>query len=113
MTDNKTEQTHLTSRRLAMLVYLLQLLTVLFGITTIMGVLFNHAQWKAVQGTIAESHFRWQIITFWLTAAVFTSGLVLKGNPGQYLMISAVVWLYYRAAKGLVALKNNQPAPRY
>ena len=98
---------------LALLVYLLQLLTLLFGITTIIGVLVNHTKLGTVRGSSAESHFRWQILTFWIALAVFTTGLVLDGTAGSYLLISAIIWLYYRAVKGLLYLRKKQQAPTW
>ncbi|HBR97475.1 MAG TPA: hypothetical protein DD979_08855 [Gammaproteobacteria bacterium] len=101
------------ANNLALLVYLLQLLSVLFGVTLVMAIIINHSRARAVEGCLAASHFRWQIITFWVGAAVFGVGLLLGLSLGIYPMLSAVVWLYYRAIKGWLYLRKNRPAPAY
>src|SRR5579863_9913589 len=36
-----------------------------FGLPSIIAVIMNYARRSAVRGTWLESHFRWQIRTFW------------------------------------------------
>src|SRR5688572_19825192 len=36
-----------------------------FGLPSIIAVIMNYARQSAVRGTFLESHFRWQIRTFW------------------------------------------------
>src|SRR4051812_37303963 len=37
----------------------------IFGLPSIVAVIMNYARASAVRGTFLESHFRWQIRTFW------------------------------------------------
>ena len=113
MAGSETPSSARQTDKLALLVYLLQLLTVLFGITTVIAILVNHIRLDSVRGSPAESHFRWQILTFWVALAVFITGLLLGGTAGTYLAISAVIWLYYRALKGLWYLRRLQQAPTW
>jgi len=46
--------------QLGLLVYLLQLLHILFGVTAVIGMLVNHTLQHRVVGTYIESHFNWQ-----------------------------------------------------
>ena len=62
----------LTAQNLTQLVYLLQALGFLIGITWLVAVVINYVKLDDVRGTWMESHFRWQIRTFWF-------GLLLGG----------------------------------
>ncbi|MEW8206622.1 MAG: hypothetical protein AB2746_10910, partial [Candidatus Thiodiazotropha taylori] len=46
-------------------VYALQAASFLFVITLLIGVIVNYVKRDDVRGTWLESHFRWQIRTFW------------------------------------------------
>ncbi|MCB1755367.1 MAG: hypothetical protein KDJ38_07585 [Gammaproteobacteria bacterium] len=109
MAPDPQQQQH----NLALLVYLLQLLSILFGITAIIGILINHVKFGELKDSLAGTHFRWQIVTFWLGLAVAAAGWLTGGLLGRYLFITAVVWLYYRAIRGLYCLFKRRPAPLY
>ena len=53
-----------------------------FGLPSIIAVLMNYARRDAVRGTWLESHFVWQVRTFWtavvLGAALFIIALILS-----------------------------------
>lgn len=59
------------ARRLVILGLLLQALHVLFGFTAIMGMFINHMLIDQSKNTVYYSHIRWQLITFWVTAALY------------------------------------------
>jgi uncharacterized membrane protein len=59
MADEKSLKT------LTMVVYALQALGFLNGITWIVAVIINYVKKDEVRGSWLESHFRWQIRTFW------------------------------------------------
>src|SRR5262245_43522876 len=42
----------------------------LFGIPSIIAVVMNYVRRRETRGTWLESHFRWQIRTFWIAAAI-------------------------------------------
>jgi len=50
---------------MAHLVYALQAASFFVGFTGIIALIINYVKWSAVKGTWLESHFRWQIRTFW------------------------------------------------
>ncbi len=101
------------TKNLVLLVYLLQLLSILFGITAIIGILINHAKYQKLKDSVAESHFRWQILTFWISLAVFILGILLPAKIGAYLMLAAGIWMYYRAIRGFLYLRANRTAPAF
>ncbi len=90
----------------------------LFGWPSIIAVIINYVKRNEVRGTYLESHFRWQIRTFWyallwvcLTAAI--SGVLLLVLIGfltwPALMFALGVWAIYRIARGWLALRAGRP----
>ncbi|MEO8630391.1 MAG: hypothetical protein ABI612_20180 [Betaproteobacteria bacterium] len=90
----------------------------LFGWPSIIAVIINYVKRAEVRGTYLESHFRWQIRTFWyallwvaLTAAI--SGVLLLVLIGfltwPVLMFALGVWAIYRIARGWLALRAGKP----
>ena len=109
-------------------IYGLHALAVLVGITTfhtivgsflgglpsIIAVIMNYARRSATRGTYLESHFRWQIRTFWYAALWALVCLVLMltviGIPLALLGLAALgVWIAYRVIRGWLALKDKRP----
>lgn len=102
------------TKNLAKLGYLLQFLGILFFITSVIGVLINHSRFAEVRGTEAESHFKWQIQTFWACIFAGLVAILLSSySLGQYLMVTTALWYYYRVFKGFWALHKNKTAPKY
>jgi uncharacterized membrane protein len=109
-------------------IYALHALAVLVGITTfhtivlsfvgslpsIVAVIMNYARRSATHGTFLESHFRWQIRTFWyalLWACVCGLLIVtvvgaLIGLPG---LAAVGIWIAYRVIRGWLALRDRKP----
>ena len=78
--------------------------------------------WDAnARGTLLESHFRWQIRTFWLAllwivvAGVVSAPLVLLLGLGVltfFLAAAAIgLWVIYRVARGWLALRDGRAMP--
>jgi uncharacterized membrane protein len=94
--------------------------TFLFGWPSIIAVIINYVKRSDVRGTYLDSHFSWQIRTFWwalLWAVVIGAiGLlltvVLVGFAiwviGFFLL---AIWAIYRIARGWLRLKDGQPMP--
>jgi uncharacterized membrane protein len=97
-------------RSLAALVYGLQLAVTLTGVSPVAGVIINYVKRDAVAGTWLESHFRWQIRTFWIAAAWTAIGVVLlMVFIGIFVLGVAAMWFLYRAIKGWIALSEGRP----
>lgn len=89
-----------------------------FGLPSIVAVIMNYARRSAVRGTFLESHFRWQIRTFWfgllLALIVWTISLplipLLIGLATLPLGLFLIgIWLIYRVARGWLALRASRP----
>ena len=87
-----------------------------FGVPSIIAVIMNYARRSDTTGSYLESHFSWQIRTFWLAllwmaiAAVVSAPLVLLFGLGivTFFMAAAIVglWVIYRVARGWLALRD-------
>jgi uncharacterized membrane protein len=91
-----------------------------FGLPSIIAVILNYARRSEARGTWLESHFRWQIHTFWyswlwvvVTSVVAVPLLiVLVGIVIEVLGLAIVgIWVIYRIARGWLALKEGRPVP--
>jgi uncharacterized membrane protein len=109
-------------------IYALHALAVLIGITTfhtivgsfigglpsIVAVIMNYARRSATHGTYLESHFRWQIRTFWYAVLwAFVCGSLMVtviGIPLAILGLAALgIWIAYRVIRGWLALRDRRP----
>ena len=97
-------------RRLTMIVYILQIASIAVGITLIAAVIINYVKRRDVEGTWLESHFRWQIRTFWWSLLWLGVGLaLLVVIIGIFVLMAAAMWLLYRAIKGWLELEERRP----
>jgi uncharacterized membrane protein len=93
-------------------VYALQALGFLNGITWIVAVIINYVKKDDVAGTWLESHVRWQIRTFWFGLLWGVIGGVLTlVLIGFVVLFADAVWIIYRIAKGWLNLAENRPMP--
>ena len=80
------------------------------GITSIVAIVLNYIKREEIAGTFLESHFRWQIRTFWFGLLWGVIGailcLVLIGIP---ILIADVIWFIYRITKGWLRLNEGKP----
>lgn len=88
----------------------------LSGWPSIIAVILNYLKRGEVRGTWLESHFRWQIRTFWYTLLWFVcAGLLavtLIGIPAALLlMLGAGIWVIYRIARGWLSLSERKAMP--
>jgi uncharacterized membrane protein len=90
-----------------------------FGIPSIVAVVMNYVRRDEARGTWLESHFSWQLRTFWFAAlafvliGLFSLPLVLLLGLGILTwMLGAFVvgiWILYRMARGWLRLKDGRP----
>jgi uncharacterized membrane protein len=92
----------------------------IFGLPSIIAVIINYVKRSEVRGTFLDSHFRWQIRTFWFAALWAALGLflwvvlaiVLIGFViGPAILILTGLWVIYRVVRGWLALRDWRTAP--
>ena len=99
-------------KTLVAVVYGLQLAGVLVAFTPIVGVILNYMKRAEARGTWLESHFTWQIRTFWWSLLWCAVGLALAlVVVGFFILLATAVWVLYRAIRGWVELSEGKPAP--
>lgn len=105
-----TEKEIKAAKDIALVVYILQAISILLGFTMIVGVIINYVKRKDVRGTFIESHFRWQIRTFWFGLLWVVVGiLTIVFVVGWLILLANGVWFIYRIVKGWLALNDNKP----
>lgn len=92
----------------------------LLGVPSIVAVIMNYVRRSDARGTWLESHFTWQIRTFWyavgwviaVTLVSIPLAVVLIGIGTFVLgMIAVSLWIVYRVVRGWLALKDGRPMP--
>ena len=90
----------------------------LFGWPSIIAVIINYVKRSEANGTWLESHFRWQIRTFWfallwVAIVVIVSILLIPVLIGFATLplglIALGIWAIYRIARGWLRLNDGKP----
>ena len=100
-------------KTLTMLVYALQAAGFLLPpVVWIVAVIINYVKREDVTGTWLESHFRWQIRTFWFGLLWAVLGAILFVLiVGWFILAADAIWIIYRIVKGWLNLSENRPMP--
>jgi uncharacterized membrane protein len=97
-------------KTLTMVVYALQALSFLWGVTGIIGIVISYVKRDDAKGTLYESHFDWQIRTFWWWLLWSVIGAVTVWLLiGFAILFAAWVWAIYRVVKGWLKLNEGKP----
>ncbi|MEW5787484.1 MAG: hypothetical protein AB1899_06480 [Pseudomonadota bacterium] len=97
-------------KTLTTVIYALYAATFISGITAIVAIVMNYVKKEEVAGTFLESHFRWQIRTFWFGLLWGMIGFVTFIILVGWLVLAAnTVWLIYRIVKGWLNLNDGKP----
>src|SRR5687767_13762145 len=88
----------------------------LFGPLSIIAVIMIYVNISEARGTWLESHFRWQIRTFWFgllwvsLCVLFVFGTLFIGIFIVWLPLGVVaLWFIYRIWRGWMALREGRP----
>lgn len=94
----------------------------IFGWPSIIAVVINYVKRSDVKGTYLESHFDWQIRTFWFALLWIVIGWFLGAILAFVFVGFAVwmvgfialsIWICYRIAKGWLRLSDGRPVYNY
>lgn len=115
---------------LTLILYILYIFAIFSaGFFAIIALIINYAKKDAVKGTIFESHFSWQIRTFWwylfwsvlacvpLLFLLFTQHLpdfiagIALASTACFIAVLVIswIWIVYRAIRGIIRLNDNKP----
>lgn len=117
-----------SAQRIATLVYALHAFAIVVGIVgsasvigsfvaslpSIVAVVLNYLKRRSARGTWLESHYDWQIRTFWFAILWVVIAIVLTltvvGIPiALAILIAITLWLVYRIARGWLRLSAGEP----
>ncbi len=108
--DNYVDKRRQSKKLIATIVYALQAASFLFGFTFLVAVVINYIKKDDVSGTWLESHFRWQIRTFWFSLLWSIIGVItIFIVVGYFVLFANAIWLIYRIAKGWLYLADDKP----
>jgi uncharacterized membrane protein len=89
--------------------YILQIVSTLIGITGIIAVIIAYVN-KDDTDDWLQTHYRFQIRTFWIGTLYIMLGLFLhQVIIGYIILLFTFFWFIIRCAKGLKQLENNEP----
>ena len=95
---------------LTKVIYLLQALGYLTGLSYVIALILDYVKIDDVRGTWLESHFRWQIRTFWFSLLWYVLGVVTYVvGVGAIILVVITFWVIYRILKGWLNLIDNRP----
>jgi len=107
----RTQQPVVPDKTLALSVYILYFAAYFVGITAIVGVIIAHVQ-KGSGDPVMESHYDFQIRTFWIGVLYIIVGGIL-----MFVLVGFLVWAWWfiwsliRSIKGVLLLNENRPIP--
>ncbi|MEM7400436.1 MAG: hypothetical protein AAF304_00640 [Pseudomonadota bacterium] len=118
--ENKAEHSQILSseienyeslKDITTLVYLLQAIAFI-GFTPLIALVINYFKKSDVKGSILESHFRWQIRTFWwgllwFCIAAFCIFTIILIPVGWLISAGLFIWWVYRIVKGWLRLNKG------
>ncbi len=86
------------------------------GWPSLIAVVLNYMKRGEARGTFLESHFRWQIRTFWFALMWVLIALLLAfsliGIPIAFVLVAiAGVWVLYRVVRGWMNLNDRRALP--
>ncbi|WOE43320.1 DUF4870 family protein [Acinetobacter chinensis] len=117
------------NRSLTLVLYILYIVAIFSaGLLAVIALIINYIKRSSVKGTIFESHFTWQIRTFWwyliwnviaFVPFIFLfytgqnpelfAGVALGASAFCIVVIGlAWVWIVYRALRGIITLNDNR-----
>ena len=88
----------------------------LTGWPSIIAVILNYVKRSEVRGTWLDSHFSWQIRTFWFALLWLAAGgvlfLTVIGIPAAVVLwFGTGIWVLYRIIRGWLALSSSKVLP--
>ena len=103
------DSTQNNSSSIAKVIYILLIVATIIGITGIIALIMSYVN-KNDSTHWLQTHYRFQIRTFWigilyLVIGTITSGIII----GYFILLFTFFWWIIRCAKGLKQLESKQP----
>ena len=99
-----------SNKQITTIIYALYAASLFIGVTCLVAIVMNYVKRDDVAGTFLESHFRWQMRTFWFSLLWTIIGLIaFVIIIGWFVLGAAYMWFIYRIVKGWLRLSENKP----
>ncbi len=109
MDTNRAVQPAERNTTLALVVYVMYFIAYFVGITALVGVIIAHVQ-AGSGDPVLDSHYRFQIRTFWISVLYVVIGSVLSLILiGFAVLLWWFIWSLIRNIKGISALNQGRP----
>ncbi len=90
---------------------MLYLVGIMIGITSLIGVIVAYIN-RSDSPEWLQTHYRFQIRTFWIGLGYFILGWILTGIAiGWLVLLFWLAWMIIRCAKGIKYLDRYEPYP--
>jgi len=113
MKNSPITDTEKKEKTLTAVIYGLYAASFFFGITGIIAIMINYIKKNDVVGTYLESHYQWQIGTFWkgLINVLLGFVMIFSGwwGAGIFLIIFSGIFVIFRIVKGWLRLNDEKP----
>ncbi len=97
--------------RTANLIYILYLLSLIFGVTSLVGLVMAYIN-KGDAPEWVQSHYRFQIRTFWIGLLFAVVGAVTVAfGVGILILVFLCVWWIVRCVKGMKYISQGSAHP--
>jgi uncharacterized membrane protein len=97
------------NKNITQVIYGLYAASLIVGVTYIVAIVLNYIKKDDVVGTVYESHFRWQIRTFWFSLLWGCVGwITVFIVVGFFVWIASGIWFIYRIVKGWLRLTEGK-----
>lgn len=106
---DSSQQSAVSGKQLALIVYILYFVSYFTGITALIGVIIAHVQFASADALLS-THYRFQIRTFWIGILYLAIGIVLTSAVvGIAVLFWWFIWSLVRNVKGVLALNESKP----
>ena len=110
MTETSTNE-NTTTAGTAKIIYILYLVSIIIGITAIVGLIMAYVNHEEAPDWL-QSHYRFQIRTFWIGALYLFIGILFyQFIIGVFIILFWLLWLIVRCARGIRYLDHRQAHP--
>ncbi len=104
-----SEQQKSTTPTAAKIIYILLLISTVVGFTGIIALIMAYV-FKDNTTDWLQTHYRFQIRTYWIGLLYTVVGLItLTITIGYLILMFTFIWMVVRCAKGLKQLESGQP----
>jgi uncharacterized membrane protein len=99
-------------KQLTLVIYILYALSPFAGLSAVVAIIINYIKRDETAGTIYESHFTWQIRTFWFSLLwAVIGGATIWLGVGFLVLAADYIWVIYRIVKGFLNWNDGKPMP--